>query len=514
MPSPETPRTDSPAAPSTSVADWTAGWPTNEQCAFDFEEHEISYAQLSERILAAAARLVDDGVGFGDRVVFCGLNRVELFENLFACARIGAIFCPLNNRLTTAELAVQLADAKPTTLLSTDGFEGVLGEAVTAAGLAPVEVRVVDAESTSGPSGTAPQAVGSADDPLLMVYTSGTTGEPKGSVMTQAALFYTCRNGIEHQGLTAQDCVLAPLPTFHVGGINIQTLPTLMAGGRVLLERRFDPGVVLDRIARHRPTQTLLVPAMLTAVAGHPNFATTDISCLQGINTGSSLVPEAVMLPYIERGVPVGQVYGTTETGPTAVVLDYDEADEHVGSCGRPAEHTEVRLVDDAGDDVAPGVAGEIWVRGPHLFSHYWNKPEATAAAFVDGWFRTGDVGHLDDAGYLFISDRITDVVISGGENIYPAEVEACLIAHPAIDEVAVLGRPDQRWGETPVAVIVPSEAAGEGETLDIEGLRSWCEGRLAAYKRPRYLMIVDELPRTALGKVRKHVLREQLEFG
>jgi fatty-acyl-CoA synthase len=247
---------------------------------------------------------------------------------------------------------------------------------------------------------------------------------------------------------------------------------------------------------------------MLRAVSSHPTFAATDISSLAGINSGSSVVPADVMAPFFDRGVPVGQVYGTTETGPTAVVLGYDEAAAHIGSCGREAAHTELRIVDGDGADVAAGAAGELWLRGPHLFSGYWNAPEATAAAFAaGGWFRTGDIGYRDAEGYVFIADRIKDVVITGGENVYPAEIEPVLAEHPAIAEVAVIARPDGRWGEIPVAVIVPTP----GSRLSIDELRGWCDGRLARFKQPRAIAVVDELPRTALGKVKKHELRHRL---
>jgi len=318
-------------------------------------------------------------------------------------------------------------------------------------------------------------------------------------------MLYTVLNSIDHQGLTADDCVVAPLPTFHVGGLNIQTLPTLYVGGQVLLQRRFDPSGVLDLIETHRVTQTLLVPAMLTAVANQPSFDDTDLTTLRGINTGSSLVPAEVMQPFFDRGVPVGQVYGATETGPTAVVLDYDDAAERIGSCGKAAAHTELRIVDFEGADVRARVPGELWLRGANIFTGYWRNGEATDEAFAPGgWFQTGDVGYFDDDGFVYISDRIKDVVISGGENIYPAEIEPALLQHDAFAEITVIGQTDEQWGEIPVAVAV----LVEDHDLTIEELRHWCDDRIASFKQPRVLQLVDELPRTALGKVKKHELR------
>lgn len=489
-----------------TVDSWISAWSGSERIAFRFEGRAISYAELDDRIGVTAARLAEYGVSFGDRVAFCGLNRVEVFEALFACARLGAIFLPLNNRLSTAELRYQLDESDPKLVLTTDGFDASLRQAAH-----DHTVRDLEAEPFAG-SATRGSGVGpSPDSPVLMVYTSGTTGHPKGALLSHDALLHTVLNGVDHQGLTADDRIIAPLPTFHVGGLNIQTLPTLFVGGEVVLMRRFDPARVLDLITEYRPTQTLLVPAMLSAVAGHLRFGETDFSCLVGINTGSSVVPEAVMRPYFERGVPVGQVYGATETGPTSIVLRYDEAADRMASCGRPALHTELRIVDRAsGVDVHPGDDGELWLRGPNLFSSYWNDAEASREAFADGWYRTGDVGHQDAEGFVYISDRVKDVVISGGENIYPAEVENVLLEHPDIEELAVLGRPDERWGEMPVVVLVPVA----GAEIDLEGLRRWCDGRLARYKQPREVVVVDALPRTALGKVQKHLLRRSLDSG
>ncbi len=491
---------EAPLRTAATIAEWIERFADTERIAIRFEGDDITYRQLHRRIGATAASLVGHGVSAGDRVAFCGLNRVELFESLFACAHLGVMFLPLNNRLTVTELADQIEDSEPRVLLTTDSFHASLVEAARGR-----TVRDLDADPF--PDAAPPPVGGSMAAPCLMMYTSGTTGRPKGAVLTQDAIAHTVANSLDHQGLGADDRVIAPLPTFHVGGLNIQSLPTLSVGGQVLLQRRFEPGDVLDLIDRYRPTQTLLVPAMLQAVAGHPRFATTDLSSLVGINTGSSIVPLHVMQPFFDRGVPVGQVYGATETGPTSVVLRYDEAAERPHSCGRPSPHTQVRIVDNEGVDVGVGVDGELLVKGPNLFSSYWNNPVATDAAFIDGWYRTGDVGHCDADGYIVISDRLGDMVISGGENVYPAEVERVLGDHPAIAEIAVVGRPDPNWGETVVAVAV----LRDGATLSLEELRTWSDSRLARFKQPRSLELVDALPRTALGKVRKNVVRQQL---
>lgn len=464
-----------------------------------------------QRVDAVASALVGLGVRAGDRVAWVGLNRVELFETLFACARIGAIFNPLNNRLTVAELAVLIEASEPALVLTTDGFFEPARAAVerteTAARVLDLETDPIEATAVDGGSVPAEPVV-EAGRPLLMVFTSGTTGRPKGAVLSHGAVSATVANGISSQRLGADDVIVAPLPTFHVGGINIQTLPTLRVGGTVVLMRRFDPRELLELVERHRPTQAVLVPAMLRAVSGLPGFARADLGCFRGIMSGSSIVPEAATAPWFERGVPIGQVYGTTETGPTAVVLECPDAADHPGSAGRVVAPSELRIVDQSGADVGPGQAGEIVVRGPNLFTEYWRDPEATDHALRGGWYHTGDVGHLDDDGWLYVSDRLRDMVISGGENVYPAEVEAVLGEHPGVAEIAVVGRPDERFGEIGVAFVVPADPASPPS---LDTIREWAADRLARYKHPRELVVVDDLPRTALGKVTKHVLRDRL---
>lgn len=496
-----------------TVDRWIDAWARHRpgHPAIVLEDTTVTYAELADRVAARSAWLVRHGVTAGDRVGFCGLNRIESIEVLAACARLGAVFLPLNNRLTAGELGYQLADAEPVLVLVSDGF-GPTIEAAAGPDANVIDLDGIDTAAVSPAAGT--PAIEPGPEPeraVLMVYTSGTTGQPKGAVHTNRSLLATVLNGVAHQDLSAADRILTVLPLFHVGGLNIQTLPALYVGGTAILQRRFDPGDALELVARHRPTQTLLVPAVMTAILEHPDLDRVDLSSLVGINSGSSVVPDHLIRGFLDRGIPVGQVYGTTETGPTAVVLRYDDGADHIGSCGRPALHSEVRLVDGDGRDVAPGEAGELLIRGFHLFDHYHRRPADTAAAFIDGWYRTGDVGRFDGDGWLFIEDRLGDVLISGGENVYPAEVENALSEHPGIGAVAVIGRTDPRWGEVPVAVV---EAATDVPAPDVDELRSWCTDRLARFKQPRQVIVVDALPRTALGKVTKHVLRRQLLDG
>jgi len=416
-------------------------------------------------------------------VAWLGYNDPEMLALLFALARLGGILVPLNWRLTAAEHRSILADCKPRWLVAGAGFEqhatglGVPRPALDAAHGRPLE--------------------GTDGDDLLVVYTSGTTGTPKGAVLTQAALLWNAYNGIHAHDLQQSDRVLTCLPMFHVGGLNIQTVPALLAGAAVTLHSRFEPGAWLAEVARGRSTLSLLVPAAMQAVIAHPAWAAADLSSLRLLNSGSMVVPESLIRAFHARGVPVGQVYGCTETAPIATVLLREDAARKLGSAGKAAPHCEVRLVD-----------GEIQVRGPNLMRGYWRDPAASAAAFEDGWFRTGDLARVDDEGYYWIMGRSKDVIISGGENIYPAELENVLADCPAIAEAAVVGIGDARWGEAACACVVPRA----GASLDEAAVLALFRDRLAKFKHPRRVVFLDSLPKNALGKVQKPELRRRLE--
>ena len=342
------------------------------------------------------------------------------------------------------------------------------------------------------------------DTPLLVIYTSGTTGRPKGAVLTQGAVFWNAVNSTHLHDITSADHILTSAPLFHVGALNIQTLPGLHAGATVTLHRRFDAGAVLHAISHDKPSLKVLVPAQMRALIEHPNWETSDLTSLRMVTTGSTIVPHGLIHAFHDRGVPVGQVYGTTETGPIAACLRADLAREHVGSAGLPALHCDLKLVDDDGREVATGEPGEVMVRGPNVMTEYWSDKAATEAAFSDGWFRTGDIGHRDANGFLTIDDRKKDVIISGGENIYSAELEAVLAEDSRIVEAAVVGRADDRWGEVPVAVVVSAD-----RTLDAAAVIGAFADRLARFKHPKDVRFVDALPRNSMGKVEKFELRK-----
>jgi fatty-acyl-CoA synthase len=340
--------------------------------------------------------------------------------------------------------------------------------------------------------------------PVLLCYTSGSTGAPKGVVLSQSALTWNAVNSTHMHDLTSGDRVLTTLPLFHVGGLNILTTPALHAGASIVLHPRFDAQATLRAIGAERITLTVLVPAQLTAMMELPAWKNADLSSLRMITTGSTIVPEAFVRKVSARGVPVVQVYGSTETCPIAAYVRVPDALRKAGSAGAAALHCELRVVGEEGTSLPPGRDGEILVRGPNVASSYWHMPAQTARAFAGGWYHSGDIGHLDDEGHLYVVARMKDLIISGGENIYPAEVESVLLESPAVEEACVVGWPDKRWGEVVAAAIVLKSGfrMTEAEALAL------FQGRIARYKHPREVRFLERLPRSALGKVQREAVR------
>ena len=447
-------------------------------------------------------RLDAAGVQAGDRVAWLGLNDAAQLVLLLALARLGAILLPLNYRLAHAEHVAILQDAQAT-LLVADATHHPAAENLCLA-CACRMLAATDLTRATGPA-TAALDRGQPHDPLLLVYTSGTTGRPKGALHTQLAVAWNCAMAIRAQNIGAADRILTVLPLFHVGGLCIQTVPALVAGATLVLHPRFDAQAWLRSVQEDRVTLSLLVPATLRAVQEHADFVTADLSSLRMVVTGSSVVPLRLIERLHARGIPVGQVYGTTETGPVSIILGQDDAIRHPGSAGKAAWPAEIRLLDAQGVAVAAGQVGEICVRAPNLMQGYWNLLQDPA--FQDGWFHSGDLARLDADGFYWVLGRSKDMIISGGENIYPAEIENILAGHPDVADVAVLGVADAAWGEVVVAVIVRRG----GATLDEAAVRAALLGRLARYKLPRHVIFLESLPKTALGKVRRAELASRI---
>jgi fatty-acyl-CoA synthase len=466
-----------------------------DKLALHHEGRDISYAQLWLRIEAATAVLHAAGVRPGDRLAWLGLNHPDVLVLLFALARLGAMLLPLNYRLAAPEHLAILAHAGVSLLVADTAHEESAEALVAQAGCG-----FLRASELAGPlsANTPLELEGGAESPVLLVYTSGTSGQPKGVLHSQSGLVWNCVISTDAHELTRDDHVLSALPMFHVGGLCIQTLPALHAGASVTLHSRFDAGAWLADVAGRRPSLSLLVPATLRAVIEHPAFAETDLSSLRMLATGSSTIPSSMIAAFHARGVPVGQVYGATETGPVSIYLRRDEAMAHPGSAGRSGLHIDICLMDEQGRPVAAGQVGEVWVRGPNLLCGYWKDPGNPA--FADGWFHTGDLARCDAAGLYEIVGRSKDMIISGGENVYPAEIENLLADCPMVLEAAVVGEPDARWGEVVVAVVVRKP----GATLDAAQVLQLFDGRLARFKHPKRVVFCDALPKTALGKVQK----------
>ncbi|MBT3532470.1 MAG: AMP-binding protein [Rhodospirillaceae bacterium] len=497
------------------ISHWISHWADwqEERVAVHFEGQDISYGEMDRRVSRLANMLAGQlGVGRGDRVAHLGYNSPELLELLFACARLGAMLVPLNWRLAPPEHVWILQNCEP---------RAVLAEADFFSHLSSIRHEVPDLpfvaygkndgwlsyhELLAGAGDDA--GGGGLDDPVTVVYTSGTTGRPKGTLLSQEALLYNAVNAAAAHDITRDDHGLTVLPMFHVGGMNIHTTPSIHAGATTTIKARFDPADTLAAIAERKPSIFLTVPAMTLALAAHPDWLTTDISSLRLVGVGSSAVPEAVLRCFMDRGVPATQIYGLTESAPMAICLPIADVETKIGSCGKPALHTMARIVDDNGELVASGQAGEIMLAGKNLFREYWRDDVGTAEAYSDGWFHTGDIGHQDEDGYYYVDERKKDVVISGGENIYPAELENVLADCADLAEAAVIGRPDERWGEIPVACVV-RQADSEIGGAEILAL---FEGRLARFKHPRGVIFMDALPRNAMGKVEKFTLRAQLD--
>ena len=474
------------------------------------------FAKFWRRVERVTAHLQSTwGVQPGDRVAWLGFNHELQLVTLVACARLGAVFLPLNFRLAVPELQQVMQDAQPR-LLVHDSHHADTARALQGTNLKHTHHDSLIA--TASPRALPLPAV-NGDMPLLLVYTSGTTGVPKGAVHTQAALLANARASAWAHDFVEGDKVLSTLPMFHVGGLCIQTLPALLAGVEVVLHPRFDPTAWLDEMNTSRPSLSLLVPATMRAVFEHPRWADTSLACLRGVMTGSSTVPVAYLETLHARGVPVGQVYGTTETGPVSIVLRLPEAMARVGASGWPHPQAQVKLIDADGQEIGHGATGEVCIRADNLMRGYWSaqgqgqgqEQGQSGLGLQDGWFHSGDLGQRAEDGCITIVGRSKDMIISGGENIYPAEIENQLVTLPGVAENAVVGVADARWGEVPVAVLVRSPDAA-GQALTAEAVLQHLQSRIARFKLPRRVVFMDSLPKSALGKVLKPQLQQLLQ--
>jgi fatty-acyl-CoA synthase len=486
-----------------------------ERTAVIFEEQEITFGEFADRVRRQATLLRVGGVCVGDRVGYLGFNHPALLETMFAAQALGAIFVPLNFRLTAEELTFIINDAGVHTLVVDDALRDTLESArpnlccrhfFSSESEAEGWRHLASERAVAEPLASAVSV--DQHDVAIIMYTSGTTGLPKGAMLTHGNILWNNINASLAFGSSREDVILTVAPLFHIGGLNVMTIHSFHIGSTLVLLRNFDPVQVLADIQRYRVSYMFGAPAMFLFMSQQPQFADTDLSSINSLVCGAAPVPESLIQLYGERDVDFCQGYGLTETSPFSAFLTPEWAVSKLGSAGQPPLFSDTRIVDEDNQPLPPGERGEICLRGPNIMKGYWNRPDATADAIdAEGWFHSGDVGYLDDDGFLFICDRLKDMVISGGENVYPAEVEGVLYKHEAISEVAVIGLPDEKWGEAVTAVV----ALHEGQELTLEQLREWAQPFLAKYKLPLRLHVVDALPRNPAGKVLKFVLKEQL---
>jgi fatty-acyl-CoA synthase len=507
------------------IGDWLRfhAWSKPTKKAIIYNGKQVTYEQLNDRVNRTASILAARGIGKGSRVALLMVNSNAFLEVFFACAKLGAIAVPLNFRLSPRELLFIINDAQASVIVYHARFLGLLEPireetpitfAMAVNGECGDGVRGAESdldyeECLAGADNAEADVDVGQDDPLMMMYTSGTTGNPKGALCSHANPTWIAVNTqMSALAFNQSDSTLTVAPLFHIGGLAIYTLPMLYCGATIVLQAQFDPQALLREVEREKVTTLFVLPAMWLVLSQLPDFDDYDLSSLKVLLSGGAPCPIPVIEFFQRRGFQFLEGFGMTETTASACVLTNEDAVRKNGSVGKPLIHVQMRIVDENDQDVPRGDTGELVLRGPSMFIEYWKRPEATDEAWRNGWFHSGDLARQDEEGFYYIVDRKKDMLISGGENVYPTEVEQVLYRHPKVKDVAVIGIADDKWGEVPMALVVP--AAGDALTLD--ELRDYCGEHLARFKIPKHLAILDELPRTATGKVLKRELRKQYQ--
>ncbi|MHB2153173.1 o-succinylbenzoate--CoA ligase [Calditrichota bacterium GD2] len=493
--------------------DWIGRWAFYAPDKTALKEYEsgrtLTYRKLNALANHAAHFLKKDyGITRGDRLAVLAENCLEYFILFSAAQKAGFILVPLNYRLAPAELDFMLQDAMPLLTISEKKFtEKVSRSAQNVLLLEELqEMLWSKAEIKAEPF---PQAPIKADDPLFILYTSGTTGTPKGALYTHKMLFWNAVNTEMRLDITSADRSVSCTPLFHTGGWNVIPTPFLHRGAYFCLMKTFEPAVVNQLLQEEKATMFMGVPTMLRLMADAENFERTDFSSLRFFVIGGEPMPLPLIDRWHNKGVPVRQGYGLTECGPSITSLHQDDAIRKRGSIGTLNFYIEKRIIDEAGNDVPPGNVGELLLKGPVITPGYWQNPEATKKAFTNGWFHTGDLVKQDAEGYLYIVDRKKNMYISGGENVYPAEVEKVLYQHPAVSEAAIIGVPDKKWGEVGMAFVVLKEKANVTD----QELIAFCQERLARFKIPKYFKFIKEIPKSDTGKIDRKALERLTQF-
>jgi fatty-acyl-CoA synthase len=501
-----------------NIGDWIRKWSSLQprKRALIFEDRPFTYQELNLRTNQLCHLLLDLGVQKGDRISVLLYNGHPYLEIFFALSKIGAILVPLNWRLAGPELEFILKDSGTRMIIFDSEFKEVLasirphlnlsnGDYISIGSPCPAWAKDYEKGLLECPVGEPHlQVTAGNEDPHMLMYTSGTTGLPKGAILSHRKTFFNALNADLFYNLTSKDIMIVTRPLFHSGGLLVEAAPVLYKGGTLILKRRFRSHEILETIQKYRVTVLEMAATVYQFMLQECDLNQYDLSSIRCYFTGGERVPKAMLKEYHRKGIAISQIFGQTEAS-TITFLSPEDAVPKMGSVGLPVFHGEVRIVDKAGKEASPGEVGEIMIKGPTLMSGYWNRPELTAETIRDGWLYTGDLARMDEEGYMYIVDREKDMYISGGENVYPSEIEKVLHTHPKIFDAGIVGIPDEKWGEVGKAFIVlkPTETMGNGEVIE------FLKGKVAEYKIPKAVEYIEALPKTASGKIQKFLLKE-----
>nr|WP_174616508.1 AMP-binding protein [Virgibacillus ihumii] len=475
----------------------------DKQAAVDAETNVAwTYTELNDRAEFLAQYLLQNGVRKGDRVALLAPNHVSYFDFVFACMKIGSVFVPLNWRLSRNELDYVLKDCSPKLIGVSPVFQDKLKQNRTTC-IAITDNNYLDGLHLSGSYSV--EEVPTEGDPLAMIYTGGTTGKPKGAVLSHRSILWNAMNTIISWNLTNEDITLTCLPMFHTGGLNVLSLPLLLSGGKVVISSEFEAATAINDLLTYQCTIVLCVPTMYHMMIQTKAFQNASFPHMKVFLSGGAPCPHKIYNAFRAKGIPFKEGYGLTEAGPNNFYIDPFETKRKLGSVGKPMLFNDIKIVAGNGKEVSGNEVGELLIRGNHSFEYYWNKPEQTEQTLINGWVRTGDLARRDDEEYIYIVGRKKDMIITGGENVYPLEIEHWLESHVSVKEAAVLGFPDEKWGEIVVAFIVADVVISDHEWHE------YCGRKLARYKIPKKFILLDELPKTHVGKINKAILKEKI---